>query len=106
MRDGVALAAEEMASRYAVAPTGVADDRVHLVVNGVFAFSDYTAIVSWLESLELIAHANVESISGDRVQFGLDAVADAAQLASVIELNDRLQPLESLPGELVYQWRN
>lgn len=106
MRDGVALAAEEMASRYAVAPTGVADDRVHLVVNGVFVFSDYTAIVSWLESLELIAHANVESISGDRVQFGLDAVADAAQLASVIELNDRLQPLESLPGELVYQWRN
>ena len=106
MRDGVALAAEEMASRYAVAPTGVANDRIRLVVNGVFAFSDYSSIVNWLESLELIEHANVELISGDRVEFGLDAVADAAQLASVIELNDRLQPLESMPDELVYQWRN
>lgn len=106
VRDGAALAAEEMASRYAVAPTGVAHDRIRLVVNGVFAFADYSSIVNWLESLELIEHANVELISGDRVEFGLDAVADAAQLASLIELNDRLQPLETRPGELVYQWRN
>jgi len=62
--------------------------------------------VSWLESLELIEHANIESIRGDSVEFGLDAAADAAQLISIIELNDRLQPVESLPGELVYQWRN
>lgn len=106
MRDGVALAAEEMASRYAVAPTGAADDRVRLVVSGVLEFADYTAIVNWLESLELIKHANIESIAGDRVEFGLDAAADAAQLTSIIELNKRLQPLDSLPGELVYQWTN
>ena len=106
MTDGVALAAEEMASRYAVAATGVEEDRVHMVVNGVLEFADYTAIVNWLESLELIEHANVQQISGDRIELGLDAAADAAQLASIIELNDRLQPLESLPGELVYQWRN
>ena len=106
MRDGVNLAAEEMASRYAVAATGVANDRVQMVVNGVYEFSDYTAIVSWLESLELIEHANIQSISGDRVEFGLDAAADAAQLASIIELNDRLLPVESLPDQLVYQWRN
>ena len=106
MRDGVALAAEEMASRYAVAPTGITDDRVHLVVHGVVDFSDYTAIVKWLESLELIEHANIASISGDRVEFGLDAAADAAQLASIIQLNKRLQPQDALPGELVYQWTN
>lgn len=106
MQDGVNLAAEEMASRYAVAATGVAGDRVAMVVTGVYAFADYTAIVNWLESLELIEHANVQSISGDRVEFGLDAAADAAQLSSIIELNDRLQPVESMAGELVYQWRN
>ena len=106
MREGVNLAAEEMASRYAVAATGVADDRVPMVVSGVYEFSDYTAIVSWLESLELIEHANIQSISGDRVEFGLDAAAGAAQLASIIELNERLQPVESIPDQLVYQWRN
>ncbi len=106
LQDGVALAAEEMASRYAVAATGVTDDRVQMTVTGVYKFSDYTAIVKWLESLELIEHANVQSISGDKVEFGLDAAANAAQLISIIELNDRLQPVESMPGELVYQWRN
>jgi hypothetical protein len=106
LQDGVALAAEEMASRYAVAATGVVDDRVQMTVSGVYEFSDYTAIVSWVESLELIEHANIESIRGDSVVFGLDAAADADQLISIIELNDRLQPVESLPGELVYQWRN
>ncbi|RLQ21681.1 DUF2066 domain-containing protein [Seongchinamella sediminis] len=106
IRDGVALAAEEMASRYAVAPTGAADDRVRMVVSGVVSFSDYTAIVNWLESLELIEHANVESINGERVEFGLDTAADAAQLATIIELNKRLQREGDLPGQLVYQWTN
>ncbi len=106
MQDGVNLAAEEMASRYAVAATGVADDRVLVVVTGVNDFAAYSAIVNWLESLELIEHANVQSIVGERVEFGLDAAADAEQLSSIIELNDRLLPVESLPGELVYQWRN
>ena len=70
-----------------------------MTVSGVYEFSDYTAIVSWLESLELIEHANIESIRGDSVEFGLDAAADAAQLISIIELNDRLQPVES------FAWR-
>ena len=106
MRDGVNLAAEEMAARYAVAATGVEDDRVQMVVSGVHDFADYAAIVQWLESLELIDHANIQSIRGDRLELGLDAAADAAQLASIIELNDRLQPVQSLPDQLVYQWRN
>ena len=99
LQDGVALAAEEMASRYAVAATGVVDERVQMTVSGVYEFSDYTAIVSWLESLELIEHANIESIRGDSVEFGLDAAADAAQLISIIETE------RPLAARRVVAWR-
>ncbi len=103
---GVNMVAEEMASRYAVAPSGAVDARVPMVVSGVLEFSDYTAIVNWLESLELIEHANIQFIGGDRIELGLDAGADATQLATIIELNKRLQPVPGVPGELVYQWTN
>lgn len=103
---GVTMVAESMASRYAVAPSGEADDRVPMVVSGVGEFADYAAIVNWLESLELIDHANVQFISGDSIELGLDASADAAQLSSIIELNKRLQPLPGAPDQLVYQWTN
>jgi hypothetical protein len=106
LQQGVSMVAEEMASRYAVAPSGAVDDRVAMVVSGVLEFSDYAAIVNWLESLELIEHANVQYISGDRIELALDAGAAGAQLATIIELNKRLQPVSDAPGELVYQWTN
>jgi hypothetical protein len=106
LQTGVNMVAEEMASRYAVAPSGTVADRIPMVVSGVLEFSDYTAIVNWLESLELIEHANLQHISGDRIELGLDAGAAAEQLATIIELNKRLQPVAAAPGELVYQWTN
>ena len=82
------------------------------------SYADYAAIVKWLEGLELVDHANIEQVQGDRIELRLQAQADAAQLAATIELNDRLLPLPlpvtaSEPGsetqpsaQLNYQWRN
>lgn len=105
-REGANLVAESMAARYAVAPSGVADGLVPISVGGVNNFAAYAAIVSWLEGLELIEHANVQRISADRLELGLVTQADAQQLASIIELNAKLVPQTALSGQLDYLWQN
>ena len=109
LQRGAALVAEEMAARYAVA-TGMGDGSgVALSVVGVNAYADYAAIVAWLEGLELVEQANLERIEGDSMYLHLQTGADAAGLATVIELNPRLQPLPPVAGEeggLAYQWTN
>ncbi len=107
-REGAAMVAESMAGRYAVAATADPGAGVVMLVSGITRYADYAQIVSWLEDLELVEHANVEQIRGDQIVLRLHAQAEAAQLGSVIELNRRLQPLAvPSPGaQLSYQWRN
>jgi hypothetical protein len=106
--EGAAIVAEEMAARYAVAASGTTGGGVGMSVSGVSSYADYAGIVAWLEGLELIEHANVELIQGDHIELRLHAEADASQLTTIIELNERLLPLPpSIPGsELNYQWQN
>ena len=105
-RQGVVLAAESMASRYAVAPSAGSDGLVVMTVSGIENYGDYADLVDWLEDLELIDHANVRLITGDRLELGLVSLADSEDLAKLLELNRRLQPLASMPGQLDYQWQN
>lgn len=104
-----ALIAEDMAERYAVMPTTTGSAAgIRMQVMGVSDYGDYAGVVAWLESLELIQHANVEYIAGDRIELRLVAQADASQLASIIELNDKLvpAPVAQTPGVLFYQWQD
>ena len=103
-RLGVTLVAEEMASRYAVAPASGSEGLVLMSVSGVNQYSDYASIVNWLERMELIDHANVRQISGDTLELGLVSLADAEALTKIISLNEHLEPLDSMPGQLDYQW--
>lgn len=107
VRDGVKLAAETMAARYAVAATGAEAEGVAMSIAGVSTYADYSAIINWLESLELVERANVEWVRGEVLHLRLLAQADAAQLATIIELNKRLVPLSGDPqAELLnYQWQ-
>ena len=107
LRSGVNIVAADMASRYAVAPTGGTADGLSLSITGVSSYADYAAIANWLEKLELIEYVNIEKIQGDRVEFRLQAKTDATQLAAIIDLNDRLTPVPTLGdgAQLSYQWR-
>lgn len=104
---GASLVAEEMSSRYAVAPTTATSEGIKVQVTGVSSYSDYAGIVSWMEGLELIEFANVETIRGDTLHFNLVAQADAEQLATIIELNKKLVPVRSTDAsvQLSYQWK-
>jgi hypothetical protein len=107
LQAGASLVAQEMSSRYAVAPSSGNAGGVKVLVTGVSSYSDYASIVAWLEGLELIEHANVEAIRGDTIQLDLAAQADAQQLSAIIELNKRLVPVHSPSPDvqLSYQWR-
>ncbi len=106
-RQGVALAAETMAERYAVAPSGGSEGLIMISVTGVNDFRAYAAIVNWLEGLELVEHANVQRVSGDRLELALVSLAGADDLARLIALNPRFEPVAgTLPGQLEYRWQN
>jgi hypothetical protein len=108
IQSGVALVAGDMSSRYAVAATRSVSSGVPMVVQGVRNYADYAGIVAWLEGLELIDYANVEQIEGQRILLRLHAQAGAQQLAAIIELNERLVPVQQPLSEqgLSYQWQN
>lgn len=106
-RQGVALAAQTLAARYAVAPSSGSDGVILMTVSGVNDFAAYAAIVDWLEGLELIEHANVQRIHGDRLELALVSLAEADDLARLIALNVRFEPSAgSMPGQLDYLWLN
>lgn len=104
---GVGVVATAMASLYAVAPVDGDGGGITMSVTGVMSYSDYAAILAWLESLELVGSAKVERVSGDRLDLRLDSRAEPAQLPQIIELNPRLRPAElPQPGTpLSYTWQ-
>ena len=105
---GVAMVAESMAGRYAVAPTLDVTDGVIVSVQGVQRYGDYANVVAWLEDLELVEHANLERVTGDMIEIRVSASADATQLATLIALNQRLLPVPPIAPhiQLSYQWQN
>ena len=108
MDAGVGLVAEAMAARYAVAATGEEAEGILMSVVGVESYSEYAAVVSWLERVELVDHANVVRVLPDRIQLRLVTRADAEQMAGILRLNPRFQPVPSgdINEELSYQWQN
>jgi len=107
LREGAALVAEAMAARYAVAASA-SDGSLTMAVTGVTGYAEYAALTSWLEGLELVERANIESVRGDTITLRLRAKADAGQLATIIELNKHLVPLPvgGAGTQLNYQWQN
>ena len=105
---GAAMVAEDMAARYAVAPTAADAGGISMSVQGVRRYADYANIVAWLEGLELIEHANIERVSGDTIELRLQAQAGPQQLAAIIELNARLTPIPPLVAhtQLSYLWQD
>ncbi|WP_197484067.1 DUF2066 domain-containing protein [Halioglobus sp. HI00S01] len=105
-RQGVGLAAESMARRYAVVTSAGDDALVMLNVSGINEFSAYAELVVWLENLELVDHANVRRIAGDRLELALVSLAEADDLAKLIELNEHLAAQGGSAGALEYLWQN
>ncbi|MDC0361929.1 DUF2066 domain-containing protein [Halioglobus sp.] len=105
---GAGLVADEMAARYAVLPRADGEGEIHMLVTGVTSYADYASVVRFLEDLELVEAATVLRVQGSQLELSLQVSVDAAQLANLIALNDRLVPMPAAgtTAELSYQWRN
>jgi hypothetical protein len=105
---GVSLVAEQMARKYAIVADGADDDSILISISGVDSYLQYVDLVAWLESLELIKHANVEKIQAGQLELRLITRAQANQLRKTIELNKHLLPVNSVAAnhQLSYQWQN
>lgn len=105
---GVDLVADIIAGRFALTSSvSGGGSGARLEVSGIASYADYAAVVSWLESIELVEYANVEWLRGDRLTLDLVARTDLQSLRPLIELNDRLVPVSrgADTGNLVYQWQ-
>ncbi|MFN2287490.1 MAG: DUF2066 domain-containing protein [Chromatocurvus sp.] len=105
---GVDLVADTIAGRFALTSSVAGGTPgARLEVSGIATYADYAAVVSWLESIELVEYANVEWLRGDRLTLNLVAGTDLQSLRPLLELNDRLVPVAqgAETGNLVYKWQ-
>jgi hypothetical protein len=78
--------ADLFAASGAVAP-------VDLEVTGIRELKDYAGVQTYLESIALVTHVDVEDLAGETVHFRLTARGGADGLKQIIALDGRLQPI-------------
>jgi len=86
--EGINRAADTYAGLFAV--TGAAAPAL-IEVGGVNNLTDYAYVQSYLESLAIISHVGVESLSGNVVRFRLTTRGGAEALHNALPLSGRLQ---------------
>lgn len=88
--EGVNRAADLYAGMFAASGNLVPVD---IEVTGVNDLRDYAGIESFLESLTIVSHVSVESLSGNTVRFRLATRVGVDSLQRALSLNGRLQPV-------------
>jgi len=107
-QDGVHLAADTLAARYAPASTR-SSRRLTLAIGGMADLADYSGLLEYLGALSLVRDVQVESLQGEVVRLSLVVRGDRELLAQVAALDGRLQAVapagegESPAVDFVYQ---
>ena len=106
-QDGVHLAADTLAARYAPASTRATSELV-LRVGGMDDLPDYAGLISYLGSLSLVRSIAVDALDGDVVTLRVTVRGDGELLARIAALDGRLQPANAVPDadpgvDYVYQ---
>lgn len=89
-QDGIHLAADTLAARYAPASTR-SSRRLTLAIGGMDDLSDYSGLLEYLGSLSLVRDVQVESLQGDVVRLSMVVRGDRELLARIAALDGRLQ---------------
>ena len=89
--DGINLAADTLAARYAP-PSTRATSSLTLRIGGMDDLHSYSGLLAYLQSLSLVRGVNVVSLAGAVVTVRMDVRGDRALLARIAALDGRLQP--------------
>lgn len=91
-RSGVNLAAEAMAARYALVPTGNDGEGIFVQVDGIENFTAYRQVLSHLQKLELVDQARLAFLQGSSVIFHMRAQVLEQELQRIISEQGELIP--------------
>jgi len=94
--EGVHLAADTLAARYAPASTR-SSSNLSLRVGGMDDLADYSGLLAYLRGLSLVRDIDVESLDGTVITLRLVVRGDRELLGRVAALDGRLQP--AAPGD-------
>jgi hypothetical protein len=105
--DGINLAADALAARYAP-PSTRSMSSVTLRVGGMDGLRSYSGLLAYLGSLSLVRDVDVVALDRDVLSVRLDVRGDRDLLARIVALDGRLQPVagtgtEDAPVDFVYQ---
>jgi len=90
---GIDEAANLLAQRYAVRPSGDSGQQSAVIVelSGVDSFADYTEASSYLQDLAQVSSADLLSVDSDRMRFALTTSARLQNLRDALALNRKLE---------------
>ena len=94
-QDGINLAADTLAGRYAPASTR-STSKLSVRVDGMDDVAAYAGLLGYLRSLSLVRDVEVESLQGSVVTLGLLVRGDRELLGRIAAFDGRLQP--AAPG--------
>ncbi|HEX4300438.1 MAG TPA: DUF2066 domain-containing protein [Gammaproteobacteria bacterium] len=88
--DGVQVAADRFAARYAVAPDSTDQDGVALQVDGIGDLDAYAKVLAYLGSLTPVRAVHVQRVAGGSVYYSLDIHGSLDNLESALVLGGLL----------------
>ncbi|MEY4641900.1 MAG: hypothetical protein RLZZ227_1894, partial [Pseudomonadota bacterium] len=110
--DSIGLAAQELASYYAVLLSGIdsgVGTEVLLLVDGVGNAADYAGLMQYLNGLPVVSNVEIVSVRGTTIELALRTGGQVPQLIESIALDRRLRLLGEAAGnglqtQMHYQW--
>jgi hypothetical protein len=98
-RQGIADAADILASRFAVAPASGSSDRLSITVSGIDSLADYARTGNYLASLTSVADVQVEQVAASGVRYALQLHGSLQDLTRIITIGTVLEPApDAIPG--------
>ena len=97
LEDGVHMAADFLAARYARPAEEDATGMVDMVVTGVRTLHDYARALEYLDSLEEVERVDVDAVEPDQVRFRVAAHGGRHAIRETVALGSTLSP-EGFPG--------
>ncbi len=101
LNDGIDMAADLYADRFAVRDTGDLDNSITMTVAGVDSLENYARVYRYLEQLTMVVSLEVDQLSSDVVSFRLALRGTPDTLRNAIALGQVLEPevLDEFPGQ-------
>lgn len=94
LSDGMDIAADRFAERFARLPTGADNSQVTLKIFDVESLPAYARVMKYLESLDLTKDVLVDRLDGDSVTLSLTLRGDLQRLEQAIVFGETLAPLK------------